>query len=289
MTTGPVAPWWDTFRSGYDFDSHFDDDEHRRRALLHYHALCSFADANLGRILDALDDSGLADSTNVIFLSDHGDNMGARGLWGKSTMYRESVNVPLILAGPGIAGGRVCNTPVSLIDMQASALDAFALGLPVPREFTSRSLWRIARAPAATDRPVFCEYHASCARSALYMIREGRFKYIHYTGFGCELFDLKDDPGERHDLSGDPRHATIVTLLEARLRAVLVPEAVDARAKADQRARAAELGGMAAIVAKGGVPHTPAPSAPPFKARSKIVLESCSDRPWPPMKTDTRP
>ncbi len=79
-----------------------------RRAIAGYMALVSFMDQQVGLVLRALDDAGLAPDTRVVYTSDHGDNVGARGLWGKSTMYEESAGVPLILAGPDIAAGATC-------------------------------------------------------------------------------------------------------------------------------------------------------------------------------------
>ena len=70
-----------------DSESRFADDDERRRAFVAYYALVSWMDHNVGRILGALEESGLADDTVVIYSSDHGDNVGARGLWGKSNMY----------------------------------------------------------------------------------------------------------------------------------------------------------------------------------------------------------
>ena len=91
------------------------------------------------------------------------------------------------------------------------------------------------------------------------MLRQGRFKFIHYTGFGSELFDLEADPQELNDLADDPAFADILAKFERDLRAIVDPEETDKRAKADQRRRLEELGGMASIVAAGGVTHTPPP------------------------------
>jgi choline-sulfatase len=226
--------------------------------------LCSFADDNVGRVLRALEASAEADRTRILFLSDHGDNLGARGLWGKSTMYEESVKVPMILAGPGIPEGEVCGTPVSLVDAHPTVLDA--VGTPPgaqDRALPGRSLLRIATEADDADRQVFAEYHASCAPTGLMMLRRGRYKYIHYTGYGDQLFDLEADPEEIEDLAGYATLAPVVKRFQAALRAICDPQEVDRRAKADQRRRLAELGGMDRIVAQGGVPHTPAPGEEP--------------------------
>lgn len=257
---GPLADWWKLFKYGYNFDVYFDNDDHRRKALLHYFALCSFADENVGRVMAALESSGQAEDTMVLFLSDHGDHMGARGLWGKSTMFEESANVPMILVGEGLSGGTVCETPVSLIDIYPTVLDT--VGEPLTnqeRNLPGQSLLKIASAPYDPERAVFCEYHASCAPTGLMMLRKGRYKYIHYTHHGAQLFDLMADPEETCDLAADSAHAGVLSQLEAELRELADPEAVDAAAKEDQRRRLNELGGIDAIVARGGVTHTPPP------------------------------
>ena len=261
---GTLGQWWRLFRSGYNFDDYFRDDAHRKEALRHYYALCSFADDNVGRVVRALDASGQADRTRILFLSDHGDNLGARGLWGKSTMYEELVKVPMILAGPDIAPGSVCATPVSLVDAYPTVLDA--VGIPLDeqeRTLPGRSLLQVANAPDDRDRTVFSEYHASCAPTGLMMLRRGRYKYVHYTGHGAQLFDLEADPEELFDLAGEDEMASVIAGFEAQLRAICDPDDVDRRAKIDQRRRLAELGGMERIVAEGGVPHTPAPGEEP--------------------------
>ena len=259
-TKSSIAPWWKLLTFGYNFDEHFENDDHRRKALLHYFALCSFADENVGRVLTALDASGQAENTVVMFLSDHGDNMGARGLWGKSNMYEESARVPLVLAGPGIASGAVCKTPVGLVDAYQTVLDVVGIELTEEeRALPGHSLVQTAAKPYDETRAVFAEYHASCAPTGLMMFRQGKFKYIHYTAHGSELFDLEADPDEIHDLADDPAYSDVLSGFEHALRAIVDPEEADRCAKADQRNRLEELGGMDAIVAKGGVTHTPPP------------------------------
>ena len=70
---------------------------------------------------------GLAESTRVIYTTDHGDNLGARGLWNKCVMYRESTAVPMIVAGPDVTAGRVCNTTVNLIDVYPTIIESMGL------------------------------------------------------------------------------------------------------------------------------------------------------------------
>lgn len=257
---GRLADWWALFQFGYNFDSYFRDDNHRKQALLHYYALCSFADENVGRVVQALNASPAANKTTVLFLSDHGDHMGTRGLWGKSTMHQESSNIPMILVDPSLAPGTICHTPVSMIDVYPTVLQCVGIQPTTQdRQLKGRSLLEIATAAYDESREIFCEYHASCAPTALMMLRKGRFKYVHYVHHGSELYDLQADPEEQFDLAHDPVYAPLIKQFEASLRLIVDPEDVDAQAKHAQRTRLAELGGLENIVSRGGVTHTPPP------------------------------
>jgi len=101
------------YAKSFNFDDYFETPTDIRRAVAGYHGLCSFMDEQAGKVLDALSASGLADSTRVIYTSDHGDAIGKRGLWGKSTLYEETCGVPLIAAGDGFPEGRVVETPAT--------------------------------------------------------------------------------------------------------------------------------------------------------------------------------
>jgi choline-sulfatase len=100
-------------------------EEERQAAVAACSALCGYVHSNVGVVLDALERSGPIASTRVIYTSDRGDNVGARGLRGRSNLYQESVAVPMLMAGPGIRPGAV-ETPVSLIDLYPTILDAGA-------------------------------------------------------------------------------------------------------------------------------------------------------------------
>ncbi len=112
----PHHPFIDDYARTVDYDPHFTGPADVKRAIAGYSGLVSSMDENVGDVLQALRDAGLEDDTRVLYTSDHGDNVGARGLWGKSTFYEESAGVPLIVAGPDVPAGRVVSTPVSHID-----------------------------------------------------------------------------------------------------------------------------------------------------------------------------
>lgn len=256
-------------RSVMDYDDHFRDDAQVRRAIAAYYALVSFLDANIGKILSALEAAGLSASTRVIYTSDHGDNLGARGLWGKSVMYEESAAIPMILAGPDVPAAAVVDTPVSLVDIYTSAIECLGRApSPDDASLPSRSLWSIARGERP-DRTILSEYHAAASVTGTFMIRHGRWKYIHHVGYRPELFDLDADPGETRDLARDPSLASVIAECEAALRAVCDPDAVNARAFADQRDLVASHGGREAIIARGDFSYTPAPGEKPVLVVTK--------------------
>jgi choline-sulfatase len=250
-----------------NYDDYFEDDASVRRAIASYYALVSYLDDNIGKILKSLAGAGLAD-TRIIYASDHGDNLGCRGLWGKSVMYEESVAVPLIVTGPGMPSGAVVDTPVSLVDCYRTILDG--VGCPLPAAdaaLPSCSLWEIA-AGAQPDRNVLSEYHAAASITGSFMIRHGRWKYVHHVGFRPELFDLAADPGETQDLAERPEMAPVLAECEARLRLICDPEAVSAEAFSDQRRNIAAHGGVDAIKARGDYSYTPAPGETPVLVKT---------------------
>jgi choline-sulfatase len=254
----PQHPFIDAMRKCLCYDDAFDEPM-VRRALAAYMGLVTFLDDNVGKILRALEAGGLAANTRIVYGTDHGDNLGTRGLWGKSTMYEESAGIPLILAGPDVPQNNVCATPVSLVDGFQTFISALGAephaddaGLP------GHSLLDIAQGyvPART---ILSEYHAAGAMTGSYMIRHRQYKYIHYVGLPPMLFDLDADPNEKHDLGRDPKYGHVVAECEARLRSIVDPDGADAQARADQRAQIAKHGGVEAILKSGTFRYSPPP------------------------------
>ena len=124
------------------------------------------------------------------------------------------------------------------------------------------SLFALARGDEPR-RSVLSEYHGMGSTTGAFMIRHGRYKYVHYVAYRPQLFDLAADPEELTDLTGDPRHKGMLAICEARLRAFLDPEAVDSAAKARQRELLASHGGREAALARGDLGYTPAPGTSP--------------------------
>ncbi len=252
-------PWPAAHDGVMHHDAAFADDVARRRAIAAYWGLISFLDDRIALVLAALETAGHQEDTLVIYASDHGENAGARGFWGKSNLYREAAGIPLILAGPGVPAGAMRSEHVNLIDLAPTILDAVGLD-PMAAGFDGVSLLPSARGVTVAARPGFSEYHAVGSPSAGFLIADGPWKLHHYVGYPPELFHLDEDPDETSNRADEPICADVVAGLRARLHAVLAPETpdqVDARAKADQRVLIERFGGRAHALATGTPGATP--------------------------------
>ena len=232
------------------------DDAKRRRAISAYYALCTMMDGHVGAICAALEETGALASTTVIYTSDHGEALGERAHWGKSNLYGECTQVPLVVAAPDAPAAARCETAVNLIDLAPTFLSAFGLA---DAALPGRSLFEVAGAPADPARASFSEYHAVGAPAGAFMLRKGRWKYHEYVGYPCELFDLAADPDERINRADDPACADVVAAMRSHLRRIVDPVAADRRAKADQRALIERFGGREKAFRIGTKGATPAP------------------------------
>ncbi len=254
----PRHPWVEKQNAFMDSEGLFKDPDERLAAMRSYFGLCTWLDFNVGQILEALGDAGLTDKTTVVYTSDHGDNVGARGLWGKSNMYEESAAIPMIMAGPEVPVGP-CDTPVSLLDLSVTIAAHF--GAEIDAAEGAVGLEKIATTPTDANRVVFSEYHAAGAVSGAFMLRQGRWKLIHYVGFPDELFDLENDPEELFNRASDPACTDILRGLHAELRAICDPTETDALAFKDQADLIAGYGGRDAALSLGAPGATPPPEA----------------------------
>jgi choline-sulfatase len=258
----PHHPFLDDYARVVDYDTHFQTRDDVKRAIAGYYGLVSATDQHIGNILEALESSGLAAGTRVLYTSDHGDNLGARGLWGKSTLYEESAGVPLIVAGEGLSAGAVTDTPTSHVDVFPFVMDCVGAVAPRDPQRPGISLSTIASG-ATPDRAVLSEYHATTSVAGAFMLRVGTYKYVHYVAYPPQLFDLARDPEELRDVAGDPAYAAVLARCRARLLEMLDPDEVDARAKARQAALLTRYGGRDAALARGDLGFTPAPGVRP--------------------------
>ena len=257
----PEHPYLRDYSSSFVYDRFFTP-EKVKKAVAAYYGLVSFVDDNVGKVLRTLDTLGLTDNTRVLYTSDHGDNLGARGLWGKSTMYEEVAGVPLIAAGPDIPQGKRVTTPASHVDTYPFILQS--AGEDRPQNYDGHpgvSLFDLA-AGAKPERNVLSEYHGMGSTTGAFMIRHRQYKYVHYVAYGPQLFDLERDPEELTDLAKDPAHAKVLAECRARLYAICDPEEVDARAKKRQAELLEAAGGREAVIARGDLGFSPPPGYP---------------------------
>lgn len=255
----PTHPYLEDYRNSFCYDDYFDSEKDVKRALAGYFGLVSFLDENIGKIVHALDETGLRDSTRIIYTSDHGDNLGARGLWGKSTMYDEIAGVPLIMNGPGIPGDTQIDTPVSHVDCFPTILENAGVAFDTVRDdHPGVNLYEIAQG-ATPERTVLSEYHGMGSTTGAFAIRMGRYKYVYYPKYAPQLFDLNKDPDEITDLSTNPDYAETLSQCHQKLLSVCDPDDVDRRAKQRQAELLKENGGREAVIGRGDLGFTPAP------------------------------
>lgn len=198
-------------------------DDLRQQAIQAYFASITFMDAQVGRVLDALDRLGLADNTIVVFTSDHGYHLGEHGLWQKMSLFEESARVPLIIAAPG-AGPRgvVAGAPVGLIDLYPTLAEL--CGVEIRDELQGQSLVRILREPNAPGRGWALTQVTRRTREGRcfgFTLRTPQWRYTEWDEgrHGRELYDHDRDPREQTNLAEDPAHASIVAELSAQLKA----------------------------------------------------------------------
>ncbi|MGH7945706.1 MAG: sulfatase [Opitutaceae bacterium] len=211
-------------------------DEQRRQVLQAYYASISFLDAQVGRVVDALDRRGLSSNTVIVFTSDHGYHMGEHGLYQKMSLFEESARVPLLIVSPGVGkGGVVAKAPVSLIDLFPTLAEL--CGVQAPGNLQGQSLVAMLRDPASAGRGwaltqvqrsapgVGAKAKASAATGRFfgYSLRTPRWRYTEWGegAKGRELYDHDADPKELKNLAGAAGHAQTVADLSKQLRAAV--------------------------------------------------------------------
>ncbi|MFO7906178.1 MAG: sulfatase [Planctomycetota bacterium] len=192
-------------------------DEDRRRFLQAYYAATTFMDAQLGKVLDALEDTGLAKRTVVVALSDHGYHLGERDWWNKATLYEYSARSPLWIRAPGMkAAGTRYSKPVEFLDIYPTLVEL--AGLDPPRHLAGRSLAPLLDDP---DSPREAVAYTVLRRgqNLLQTVRTSRWRYIKLGPDGeRELFDHRADPAEWRNLANDAQYQHIRQELEQLLR-----------------------------------------------------------------------
>jgi len=189
-------------------------DAQRREAIQAYYASTTFMDAQVGVVLQALDRLGLADSTIVVFTSDHGYHLGDHGLWQKPSLFERAGRVPLVIAAPGRARGASTRSLAELVDLYPTLADL--AGLTAPGPLDGQSLAPVLASPAQEVRTAaFTQAYNG------YSVRTDRWRYSEWAegAEGRQLYDLLVDPQETTNLAGAAEHASVVADLSARLAA----------------------------------------------------------------------
>ena len=188
----PAHPALEHLRRIMGFQAMTDEAALRRIAACYY-AVVTHLDREMATVLRAAESLGLLADTRVAYTSDHGEALGAHGLFGKYTLLDPSAAIPLVMCGPGVPAGRVVDAPVSHVDLYPTLVESAGLQ-PEPAE---RDLLGASLLGAAKSRgPVFAEYHAAGSRRGAFMLRDGPHKLIYHVDAPRQLFDLAADPDE---------------------------------------------------------------------------------------------
>lgn len=191
--------------------------EEARKCKQAYYATVSFVDAQVGRLMQALDDLGLRDNTLIVFWSDHGYFLGEKGLWYKRKAFELSARMPLIFAGPGITEAGACGRTVELLDLYPTFAEL--CGLPAPSNLEGKSLVPLLKNPGAPwNKPAITQvWHSPKAWG--YSIRTERYRYTEWMRgkAGRELYDHANDPAEVHNLASIPAQKAVVERLARKL------------------------------------------------------------------------
>ena len=178
-----------------------------RRSRQAYFANISYLDDKIGQILDVLESTG--QEATILFVSDHGDMLGERGLWFKMSMYEGSARVPLMIAAPGIPAGRI-DTPVSTIDVCPTLAELAGADMQAVSPWTEgRSLVGVAQGKVERGT-VAIEYAAEASYAPVVALRDEQYKYVRCTLDPELLFDLINDPHELVNLAQSSEHAEVL-------------------------------------------------------------------------------
>ncbi|MFN3192993.1 MAG: sulfatase [Aureliella sp.] len=163
-----------------------------------YLASTAYVDSQIGRVLDALEAAGKVDNTVVVLWSDHGWHLGEKAISGKNSLWEESTRVPLMFAGPGVQSGQICQTPVELLDIYPTLIEL--TGVAGRGGLEGLSLVPQLRDPAARrERPAITTHNQNN-----HGVRTVDWRYISYADGSEELYDLREDPNEWHNLADKP-------------------------------------------------------------------------------------
>lgn len=209
--------WDDIPKAGINYKTSVNmkmDLRRQRKAMGGYYASVAYMDAQVGKVLTALQEAGLQDNTIVIFTSDHGYHLGEHDFWAKVSLREESAAVPLIISVPGKKPA-VCDSLVELLDLYPTL--ASLCGLEIPPNVQGEDISRMLDDPSYQVRDA--AFSVAPMRNG-FLIREDRWAYIQYgeeAQQGQELFDMKKDPAQFHNLATSVDHVDELTRLRDKL------------------------------------------------------------------------
>jgi len=208
-----------------------------RECNLAYWAAISFVDAQIGRLLDALDSLGLRDNTIVVFWSDHGYHLGEHGLWFKQSLFEESAKCPLIISVPGFkANGKPCIQPVELIDIYPSLAEL--TGLAPPEGLQGHSLLPLLKKPGSDWKyPAYTQVQRGAVPGHSVRTTEWRYTEWNFGKEGSELYNEKEDPSELHNLADDAKYSFVIKQMKGLLYKVHPAAVTGGNAVEDTRER----------------------------------------------------
>ena len=193
------------------FDITEDDIKRSRRA---YFANISYLDDKIGGILEALDGTRQTENTIILFVSDHGDMLGERGLWFKMSFYEGSSRVPIMIAAPQMEPGLVTE-PASNIDICPTVCDLAGVSMEEVMPWTTGESLVPYGQGQTRETPVAMEYAAEASYAPMVCLRQGKYKFTRCTLDPEQLFDLEKDPHELTNVAGDPEYADVLAEFQA--------------------------------------------------------------------------
>ncbi len=256
----PMHEGLEFFRNEMGLNNPDITDEDIRRTVACYYAHCTYLDMNVGKIMDALRESGMAENTRILYFTDHGESMGDHRMFFKINMFEGSVAIPMVMAGEGIPKNHVVESAVSQIDIFPTVLDCVgAKPKAEDADLPGTSLFKFMGDDVPEDRPVLSESHAIGVKSAIYMLRYKDYKLNYYVDFTPALYNIKEDPQELRDIANDPECKEVLDMMIAELRKLVDPEEMDRRAKEAQVKLMNAHGGYDAIFSQRMITASPVP------------------------------
>jgi iduronate 2-sulfatase len=207
--------------------------EDQQRQLIHgYMACISYVDAQLGRVLDALEAEGLSQNTIIVLWGDHGYHLGDHTLWNKHSNFEQATRIPLLIAGPGVPQNKVLDEPVELVSVFPTLFDL--CGLKIPAQCEGESLMPLFDNDPNTklSKDYALSQYPRKKSATGYSIRTSRYRYTEWHDnnyrsgqpydkaniIGVELYDYEKDPHETHNYANNPKYEQVASELNAKLK-----------------------------------------------------------------------